>query len=321
VKRSTLRDCPAQALETPGRTATRRKKDPHHFKEGVLNQFPEFSFKKQANMNVILILALVGFVLSCSIFAPEATPIPSNTPQPTETVAPAATDTPLPSDTSEPTATKKATADKAATRRAQEEETAAAQTESAGAILGEIEDKLDEVGEFMGDGNVVWLYSSAVVVESSKANMIYYKMLDSSIRAADFAYHTVITWETKGNAGIVNCVIMFRIGDDIDMDPWYSLRLSRISGASAARFDLWQKWSIIGPGSWNGSSYIRDGNGDENELILVAKQNQFTAYINGRQVAVWWNSKIESGRFGLGTLQDYGTTTCTYGENWIWEWA
>jgi hypothetical protein len=263
---------------------------------------------------VFLFVLVMGLSLSCTIFGSGATPVPppTATPEPTDTLPPE--DTVQPSDTLEPTV------DKAATREAKQEQTDAAETEFAGAVLGEINNQLDEVGEFLGSGQVIWFNPSEIEVASSKPNMIYYKMLDASIQAADFALHTNVRWETKGNAGIVNCVVMLRVGEDIDMDPWYSLRLSRISGASSARFDLWQSWSILGAGSWNGSSYIRDGNGDENELIVVAKQNQFTAYVNGKQVSVWWNSKIESGGFGFGTFQDYGTTTCAYSDNWIWEW-
>jgi hypothetical protein len=293
--------------------------------EGIMDDRKDVNPGRRTIASVILLMAAMVFVLSCSVFGAGTPAEPSNTPKPADTEAPAASNTPMPTNTSEPTKTEKATPNKAATNRAKDEKTQQAQTEFAGAVLGEVESKLDEVGEIMGAGSVIWLDPSSIEMESSKPNMIWYTMLDDrydyAIEAGNFALHTVVKWETKGNAGIVNCVIMFRVGDDLDMDPWYSLRLSRISGASATRFDLWQNWSLLGPGKWNGSSYIRDGNGDENEVILVANANQMTAYVNGKQTSVWWNSKVDYGRFGYGTLQDYGTTTCTYSDNWIWEWA
>jgi hypothetical protein len=279
---------------------------------------------KRSMAAVVPFLLVAAFILSCTCFGSTAT-LPTETPKPTDTAKPKPTNTSMPTNTPEPTVTEKATPNKAATNRAKEEKTSAAQTEFASLVLGEVDSKLDEVGEIMGAGSVIFLYPGAIEMESSKPNVIWYTMLDQRfdypIEAGDFALHTNVKWETKGNAGIVNCVIMFRVGDDIDMDPWYSLRLSRISGASSARFDLWQNWGVIGPGQWKASSYIRDGNGSENEVILVAQGTQFTVYVNTRQVAVFWNSKVDYGRFGYGTLQDYGSTTCTYSDNWIWEWA
>jgi hypothetical protein len=276
--------------------------------------------EKKRLVFVVLFLIVMGLTLSCSLGGSGATAVPpaTATVQPSDTSLP--TNTVEPTVAEEPTARKKPTVDKGATREAEAEETALAATEFAGAILGEVESKLDEVGEIMGDGTVIWFYPSPIKIESSKPNIIYSSYIDSSIQAADFALYSNVRWETKGNAGIVNCVVMFRTGEDMDMDPWYSLRLSRLSGASSARFDLWQNWSIIGAGNWSSSGYFRDGNGDENELIVVAKKNQFTAYINGKQVSVWWNSRVESGGFGFGTFQDYGTTTCTYSNNWILTW-
>jgi hypothetical protein len=287
--------------------------------EGKMKDPKDVYLGKKSIASVLPFLVVMAFVLSCTAFE-AATPLPTDTPLPTETETLAPTDTELPTDTPEPT--KKATVNKAATQRANEAKTEAAQTEFAGAVLGEVESKLDDVGEIMGYGSVIWMYPPSYPVKSSQANMIYYKLLDSSIQAADFAFHSVVKWETEGNQGIVNCVIMFRTGEDISLNPWYSLRLSRISGASSARFDLWQNWSVLTPNSeWRTSNYIRDGNGDENEVILIARGNEMKVYVNTKRVNVWWNSKLTSGGFGLGTLQDYGTTTCTFSENWIWEWA
>ncbi|MGB7539009.1 MAG: hypothetical protein WBM17_10750 [Anaerolineales bacterium] len=267
------------------------------------------------------LMLVMGFALSCSIFGSDATPITpaTATAQPADTIAPA--DTVEPADTEEPEPTKKATANKAATRQAQEEETATAEAEAAGAVLGEIETKLDDVGEIMGNGSVVWYYPSPIEVDSSKPNTIYYQLVDSSIRAADFALHTNIKWETKQKIGIVNCIIMFRMGSDINMDNWYMMRMGRISGLPHIWFQLFQGWNFITESPGSASNYIRDEGGAENEVILVANKNQFTAYVNGHQVEVWWNAKQDSGGFGLGTWQDTGSSVCTFSDNWVWEWS
>jgi hypothetical protein len=267
------------------------------------------------------LLLVMGFILSCSMFGSAATPIPppTATAKPSDTMAPA--DTVAPAPTEETAPTKKATANKAGTRQAQAEETAAAETEFAGAVLGDIQDKLDEVGEIMGGGSVVWYYPSPIAVESSKPNMIYYQLVDSSVQAADFAIHSNIKWETKQKVGIVNCIIMFRMGNDINMDNWYMMRMGRISGLPHIWFQLFQGWNFITESNGSASSYIRDEGGAENDVILVARKNQFTAYVNGHQVEVWWNAKQDRGGFGLGTWQDTGSSVCTFSDNWVWEWS
>lgn len=105
------------------------------------------------------------------------------------------------------------------------------------------------------------------------------------------------------------------------MDPWYMMRMGRISGLGHVFFDVMQGWTIVGENNGDISDYIRDGNGDTNDVLLVARANQFTAYVNGHQVSVWWNTKIDRGAFGLGTLQDTGTSVCTFNDTWIWAWS
>jgi hypothetical protein len=282
-------------------------KDVHPWKKSIVTALP-------------FTLAML-LVLSCSIIAPAATATPA---KPTDTNTPEATNTPLPTDTSKPTATKKATPNKAATEKAKEGQTKTANAEMAGAILGEIESKLDEVGEIMGYGSVILFDPNPIAIESSKHNVIWYWELNNyykeDIRAADFAFHTNIKWETKQKVGLVNCFILFRIEGDINMDGWYAMRMGRISGAPHIWFEAYQGWSFIAQSQGHFSQYIRDEGGAENEVILVARGTEFTAYANGHQVDVWWNSRVDSGAFGLGTWQDTGSSVCTFSDNWIWSW-
>jgi hypothetical protein len=271
--------------------------------------------------SVLPFLIVMVFVLSCSVFGPAETPIPSNTPKPTETNTPQASNTPLPTNTEEPTATEKATPNKAATNRAKEQQTQAAKTEFAAAVLGEVDSKLDEVGEIMGSGSVIYLNPAPIEVESSKPNMVYYQLLDDSVQAEDFAFHTVITWDTKQKIGLVNCIIMFRVGPNIDMDRMYMMRMGRISGLPHIWFQLYRGWNYVAESPGRASNYINDEGGAENEIVLVARGTQFTAYANGHQVEVWWNAAQDEGGFGVGTWQDTGSSVCTFSDNWIWEWA
>jgi len=279
-----------------------------------MNEHPDFSTQRKWWRSALVLAVVMVLVLSCSIGAPAAT----STPKPTDTAMP--TDTTVPTDTPQPTATKKATANKAATQRAQQQDTAAAATEFAGAILGEVQSKLDEVGEMMGSGSVIFWNSDPIAVASSSPNTLNPQLIDQSIQGANFAFHSNITWEVKQKIGIVYCAFMFRISGNLDMEPWYMMRMGRISGLGHILFDVLQQWSIIGESNGDISDYIKTGNGDTNDVLLVARANQFKAYVNGHQVSVWWNTKIDQGGFGLGTMQDTGASVCTFGDTWIWSY-
>jgi hypothetical protein len=215
--------------------------------------------------------------------------------------------------------TKKATPNRGATQAAQQQDTAAAATNFAGEALGAVSDSLNAAGETMGAGSVVFWNPADIPVESSKPNVVSHVEMDPSVQGADFAFHSNITWETKQKVGIVYCLFMFRISGDLSMDPWYMMRMGRISGLGHIYFDVMQGWTIMGENNGDASNYIRDENGATNEVLLVARANQFTAYVNGKQVSVWWNTKIDRGGFGLGTLQDTGASVCTFANTWIYD--
>jgi hypothetical protein len=268
-----------------------------------------FAVRWENRLPLAIVLATAGFALSCSLVSGEKIdPSPTATAQSID----------------DPTATAKPdeepTADLKATRRAEEEERAAEETDAAGAVLGDVSSALDAVGEPMGSGSVIFYMPEQHPVDSSKPNILSHELMDSGVQAADFAFHSNITWETKQKVGIVYCVMMFRISGDLDMDPWYMMQMGRISGLGHIFFDVVQQWSIIGQSDGDASNYIKTGNGDVNEVLLVARANQFTAYVNDRQVSVWWNTKIDRGGFGIGTMQDTGASTCTYADTWIWSY-
>jgi hypothetical protein len=266
-----------------------------------------FAVRWEKRLPLAIVLATAGFALSCSLVTGKSAGTVATSTAPSD---PTATENRPPDE--EPTV------DYDATRRAEENDKDSAATDAVGAVLGEVSSALDAAGETMGSGSVIFYMPEQHPVDSSKPNILSHELMDSSVQAADFAFHSNITWETKQKVGIVYCVMMFRISGDLDMDPWYMMQMGRISGLGHIFFDVVQQWSIIGQSDGNASNYIKTGNGDSNEVLLVARANQFTAYVNGRQVSVWWNTKIDQGGFGIGTMQDTGASTCTFADTWIW---
>jgi hypothetical protein len=266
---------------------------------------------------------VIGLMLvpACSLLRPEETAVRPGSPRPIVIQTMAETATPSPLHTPDHAATGTALAAAATAQRAAETGTTAAQTEFAAGVLADIESKLDAVGQVMGYGAVIWLQPSAVEVESADSSEADYSPLDPSVRSGDFAFHSVVRWETEPDSGGLECLVGFRTGNDIRSDPWYSFRLLMNPGDAQSRFDLWQNGAVSGPGRASASDAVRLENGAENEVILIARGNRFDAYVNGRQVLVWWNSAIADGGFGLGALARSGRGVCSFRDNWIWKWV
>ncbi len=266
---------------------------------------------------------LIGLVFahSCSVLGPEETPLRFGTPPPIAMYTLPATDTLLPINTPDRPATQTALADATVARRTEEEQTSVAQTQFAGGVLTDIQSKLHGIGEVMGYGAVIWLHSSSIEVESSEPSGIHYSPIDSAVQSGNFAFHTIVKWETRRGIGGMNCFIAFRVGQDMETDPWYSFRISNDPEEGRARFDLWQRWTVIGLGKWIETNAVNLDSGAENEIILIARGTQFDAYVNGRQVQVVWNQVLERGGFGFGILQKAGSSVCSFRDNWIWQWV
>jgi hypothetical protein len=261
------------------------------------------------------------FAPACGVLSPEKTPVRFGSPQPIVIQTMPETPTPSPVDTPDHAATHTALAAAATAQRAGEEATVAAQTEFAAGVLADIEQKLGSVGEKMGYGAVIWLHPDAVDVGSSDSPEVQFSPVDPSVQAGDFAFHFVVRWATNADSGGLDCLVGFRTGNDIRTDPWYSFRLLMDPGDVQAKFDFWQNGVLSGPGRAKATDAVRLENGAENEVILIARGNQFDAYVNGRQVLVWWNSVVARGGFGLGALARSGSGVCSFRDNWIWEWV
>jgi hypothetical protein len=270
-----------------------------------MNQTKNARNLRRSLFALFVIFLALGITLSCSIFA-EPTPTPTSTLTPTNSTA--------------PTFTLRPTVNRAATNAANQRQTDSAETEIVGQFLGYIDQKLSEVGEMMSYGTVLYVNADPIVVESTKHGQWSYQLLDSYDVGTDFAFHTIVKWEMLQRIGIVDCGLMFRMGEDISLDPFYMLWMGKISGIPHMWFETIEYYTIKGASNYFINAAIDDNNGAENELILTARGTQFTVYVNKRQVGVWWNSRASTGNFGLAAMQDTGSSRCTFSDTWIWGW-
>jgi hypothetical protein len=251
-------------------------------------------------------LILVSLVLACGAIAPVATsmPLPTN--------APLSTDTP------EPTVAPTATPDLAATQTAQAEEALKAKE-------AEAKEKMDSLDIVSDPGSLKWAQTDSVAVKNTGYWEFAYAPLVKGIEAENFVFKTNITWEATS---LVYCGFAFRSAtedpDKIAKSVHYKFYFMRFSGLpywEIAAFKKGGEFShyITGDKARFAGALNMD-NGGTNEIIFVARDNEFTVFINGeRQSRFFDDSRISSkGYFSALSDQDTGSSSCTFTDSWLW---
>lgn len=248
----------------------------------------------------LLVLILLS---ACSTLAPAPatpTPEPTDTPQPTATPLP--TDTPTPVPTSTP--------DQAATVAAQS-------TETADAILSELDGVLGDSDIPYQDGHLAWKQAKPMTVNLSGPSWEYLEV-DKKLVAGNFILKSDITWEASG---IIICGVIFRSEPNIEEGKQYQFVYLRLSGLPAWDIEVFDFGRFKNsPTKRQFSDAIDQGNGATNQVILVAQDEQFTLYLNrARQGRYFDYSKQRmEGSFAFEGSQDSGKGSCKFEDSWIW---
>ena len=256
---------------------------------------------KRFSVAVLIVLALA----SCALpgLGPAATPTsppPTNTAEPTSTPLPTATSTP------EPTATPNVTA------------TAAAQaTETASAVLEELDKELKGDDIDYKNGHLLWLQSSPFRISLSGPDEEA-QLIDENLTAANFIFKSEVKWEATG---LLICGAVFRSGENLEQSKQYRFAYLRLSGLPAWFIDFYDKGKFKNsPTDTRFSDALDLGNGRTNTFIIVAKDEQFTVYINGLREGRYFDYSQQSleGAFGFLASQDSGKGSCEFKDSWIW---
>lgn len=251
-------------------------------------------------------LVVLSLILACGTTVPAATAIP------------AATDPPVASDTPEPSPVPTSTPDLAATQAVLAEQTREAM--SAG-----VEDTMESLDIVADPGHLEWVQADSVAVKNTGYWEFTYGVLAEGIEAANFVFRTEITWEATS---LVYCGLAFRSAsgdpDNIGKSIHYKFYFMRFSGLPYWEIAAYKK-------SGEFSHYITGSkprfagalnmdNGGKNDIVFVARGNEFTVFINGeRQSRFFDDSRITSKGFFAGlTAQDTGSSSCTFENSWLW---
>jgi hypothetical protein len=259
---------------------------------------------------------MVLCLVSCSPVSPAepfppagsspSTEVPALAPanSPVDTALPAPTDMPVPA------------VDPAATR-----------TAYAGMVPAEVEEKMREIGESMEEGTVAWADPVTITV-ASKYQEFQYWLLEGA-EFSDFIYHGRVRWD--GDVRILSssqvalyCSVLFRTTGDVGNRSgwWYEASLGWGGGTPVGTFWTVEEGAVPLKFQRKPDVVIRDGYLKDNEIILIVKGTQWDLYVNGEQVLVWWDVRLDKGGFGFGA-RDYlsGGSECRFSDNWIWKLA
>jgi hypothetical protein len=237
---------------------------------------------------------------------PTPTPAPTDTPIPTAT--PTATATPTPTNTPTPTPDLTATA-------------AVRATETALAVLQEIDSQLQEVGLSTERGQLAWVSESAEGLTIDTYNTEYWTSLAAEQIFSDFVLKADVTWESS--SGFAVCGFRFRAASDDQNAAHYKFQTIRISGLPLWDVEYWKDNTWIGtmnPGSRPlETNHLNQEQGSTNTYILIAEGNLLTVYANGNRLGQLTITTLQEGQIANYAWQESGETTCTFHNAWIWD--
>lgn len=239
---------------------------------------------------------------------PSATPLP-----PTATaVSPTATPTVEPTHTPEPTVTATPAPDMTATAQVEA-------TRTAEVVTAAIGKELETVGLSTDAGYLLWAQDEPVEIALDSYGQTLYEPFGNSQTASDFVLKTDITWESTG--GLAICGLFFRSDANFEEGKQYQYRMLRLSGLPAWAISYYQNGEFskdISQVRTNGA--INQDQGSTNKLILIAKGEIFTLYINDVRVGSFYDyskNKLE-GYLAFLAVQESGETTCKFTDSWVW---
>jgi hypothetical protein len=254
-------------------------------------------------------LSLLVIVLFTACSGVSAPPTETATPvRPTDTQPPP-TDTPEPTPTftQTPTSTPNATA------------TAAAQaTQSAASVLSELDVLLAESDVPYKEGHLLWQQTESLSIDMSGPQDDNFRELSGNPSVGNFIFKSDVTWNASG---IIICGAIFRSEPDLEKGKQYQFYFYRLSGLPAYFIDVYEfdnfKNTITDA---RFSDELDVSNNAINQFVLVAQDNQFNVYLNGkRQSRYFDDSKQRSeGIFAFLAWQDSGQGSCKFENSWIW---
>ena len=260
-----------------------------------MKRFPYFT-----TLVVLFLIACGGTTIATT--QPPPSPAPTDTLEPTFTPLPTSTFTPVPTETPDFTAT-----------------AASQATEAAGTILSELDTLLAGTDIPYKDGSLAWHQSDPVTINMSGPQTVdNFQGIDKNFSAGNFIFKSDVTWNATG---VIICGAIFRSEEDVEKGKQYEFYFYRLSGLPAYFIDVYESRNFLNTiTDAKFSSELDVSNGATNSFVLIAQDNQFNVYLNGkRQGRYFDNSKQRAeGYFAFLAWQESGKGSCKFENSWIW---
>jgi len=195
---------------------------------------------------------------------------------------------------------------------------AAQATQVAGDVLAELDKYLgQDSGIDYETGHLLWQQVDSTTIKLTGPDYGYMG-LDGEPTAGNFIFKSDVTWEATG---VLVCGAVFRSEPDIEKGKQYLFLFLRFSGLPAWRIEVDQYGRF--QNSFTDVRYsdaIDQGNGATNQFILVAKDNEFTVYLNRNREGRYfdYSNQRVNGSFGFFASQTAGRGNCLFKNSWIW---
>lgn len=229
-----------------------------------------------------------------SAVPPTGTPLPTSTPSPTNTPLPRNTTTPNPVLTA---------------------------TVEAYEILSAMDVWLgSNSGIPYRDGFLVWRQSEPIAIEMKgpQKDLGVLHPIGENIEAANFIFKSDVTWKATG---ILICGLAFRMDSDIEKGRQYQYYFYRLRGLPAYFIDVYEhgvfKNSISGAKFLEG---LDPADGATNGFILVAHEEQFIVFINGKRQGQFIDTGNQSpgGQIAFLAWLESRQGSCAFENSWLW---
>jgi len=181
------------------------------------------------------------------------------------------------------------------------------------------------VGENSGvpyeEGYLAWRQTEPVTIAMSgpqKDNGIL-QVIDENISAQNFVFKSRVTWDASG---ILICGLAFRAESDLAKGMQYQFYFYRLSGLPAYKIDVYDFGRFKNTISDVKFSDGIDSNNDAaNEFVLIAQNERFTVFINGKQQGQFYDEskqRLAEGQLAFLAWQDSGKGSCQFEDSWVW---
>jgi hypothetical protein len=170
------------------------------------------------------------------------------------------------------------------------------------------------------EGYLAWRQTEPVSMDMSgpQRDGGVLQIISENIRARNFIFKSKVTWNASG---VLICGLTFRAEPDLKRGKQYQFYFYRLSGLPAYKIDVYEFGRFKNTVSdVKFSDGIDSANDSANEFLLIAQNEQYTVFINGKQQGQFYDANKQPAEGVLAFLawQDSGKGSCKFDDSFLW---